>query len=144
MIDKALHGVPHPVHEVDHAFGETCHLKQLHDPVHHERDLLAGFQHDRAPAHQRDREHPVRDHEEEVERHGAGDNAKGIPPVTAQDVGAHEVNATWYGITAGDSERQQRQLLTAAAGTVNGRLQLTERPYWQGGGDNVMSSAGEL
>ena len=86
----------------------------------------------------------MRDHKGEVERHDAGNNAEGIPPVPAQDIGSHEVDAARYGVTTGDSERQRRQLLTAAAGTVNGRLQLTERPYWQGGGDDVMSSAGVL
>jgi hypothetical protein len=144
MIDEALDGIPHPVHKVDHSFGETRRLEQLHNPVHRERDLLAGFQHDPVPAHQRTRERPVQNHEGKVEWHDAGNNAKGIPPVAAQDVGAHKVDAAQYGVTAGDSERQWQQLLTAAAGTVNGRLQLTERPYQQGGGDDVMSSAGEL
>ena len=49
----------------------------------------------------------------------------------------------WYGATAArEGKRQQWQLATVSAGTVNWRLQLSELPDWRGGDSNDFGEGG--
>lgn len=91
MGQQRIHRVLAALHNVEHAIGQAGLLEQVGDHQAGARIALARLEHEGVAARQRDREHPHRHHDREVERRDAGHHAQRLAQVPVVDAAADVV-----------------------------------------------------
>ncbi len=89
MIEQGVDGHLVAVHDVEDAVGQPGAGVQLGDQDRRRRVPLAGLQHEGVAGRDRDRVHPHRHHDREVERGDAGAHAEGLAQRVRVDIGGH-------------------------------------------------------
>ena len=87
VVEQRVDGHLVAVDDVEHTVRQPCLLPQLGDEHGRGRVALARLEHERVAAGDRDRMHPHRHHDREVERRDAGDDAERLPEGEQVDAG---------------------------------------------------------
>ena len=87
MVEQRVNRDLVPVHDVEDAVGQSRFGVELGDQIGHARVALGGLEHERVPRRDRDRVHPHRDHDREVERRDPGAHAQRLAERVQVDPG---------------------------------------------------------